>query len=553
MEVIQRARNRPNFGNAGEVDIILDRAKALHQKHIASAKVKQFGMFEAIDFDPDFDRGERAVSEVSALFQDVVGCEELMKQFQGYQTTAANMKALGMNAREHLPFNFLFKGPPGTGKTTTAAKMGKIFYDMGFLSQAKVVECSATDLVGQYVGHTGPKVQKLMEKAMGKVLFIDEAYRLAEGQFALEAMDELVDCLTKPKFARKLVVVLAGYDKDIDRLMSMNPGLTSRFPETVTFKHIEPEMCLELLNKVLADLQKKKKAPLDLSVVDPPSAQLRQQILQSFRKMSLLESWGNARDVKSLAKSMFQALISTAVPPITTLVLTETIVTHAMKEMLDERSRRNAAVGTNRFNKQKPSQPMSRSQIQDHTSSAAQGSNFATNTAPPPGAMNTNRQEDRLKPAEKEPESRAEPEDPLDSVFKAKRDPGVSDEVWEQLERDKHAMVAKEREFRRMQEEKRQYEEDVKEFIRAEKAAADEEERSVREQARIAAELEKRRRDEELAAIEKERQSEMERQKKLKVLGLCPVGYQWIKQANGYRCAGGSHTLSDASIDAFCR
>lgn len=184
MEVIQRARNRPNFGNAGEVDIILDRAKALHQKHVTSAKIKQFGTLEAIDFDPEFDRGERAATEISALFQDVVGCEDLIAQFKGYQTTAANMKVLGMDAREQLPFNFLFKGPPGTGKTTTAAKMGKIFYDMGFLSQAKVEECSATDLIGQYVGHTGPKVQKLMEKAMGKVLFIDEAYRLAEGQFS---------------------------------------------------------------------------------------------------------------------------------------------------------------------------------------------------------------------------------------------------------------------------------------------------------------------------------------------------------------------------------
>jgi DNA polymerase III delta prime subunit len=551
MEVIQRARNRQNFGNAGEVDIILDRAKALHQKHITSAKVKQFGMFEAIDFDPDFDRGERAATEVSALFKDVVGCEELIKQFQGYQTTAANMKALGMDAREQLPFNFLFKGPPGTGKTTTAAKMGKIFYDMGFLSQAKVVECSATDLIGQYVGHTGPKVQKLMEKAMGSVLFIDEAYRLAEGQFAAEAIDELVDCLTKPKFAQKLVVILAGYDKDVDRLMSMNPGLTSRFPETVMFKHIEPETCLELLVKVLADLQKKKKAPLDLSVVDPPSAQLRQQLLQLFRKLSLLGSWGNARDVKSLAKSMFQALISTAVPPITSLVLTETIVIHAIGEMLDERLRRNAAAGTNRFDKQRPSQPMPHSQTQDHTPATAQGPTFATNTAPPPGATNTNKQEDKPKPIEKKPEPEAEPKGPLDSILKAKRDPGVSDEVWEQLERDKHTMIAKEREFCRLQEEKRQYEESIKEFIHAEKAAADEEERSTREQARIAAELERRRRDEELAAIKKERQKEMEKQKKLKVLGLCPMGYQWTKQASGYRCAGGSHTLSDASIDAF--
>ena len=94
--------------------------------------------------------------------------------------------------------------------------MGQIFYDMGFLSQASVEECSATDLIRQYVGQTGPKLQKLMEKAMGKVLFIDEAYRLAEGGFATEAMDELVDCLTKPKFAQRLVVILAGYDKDID-------------------------------------------------------------------------------------------------------------------------------------------------------------------------------------------------------------------------------------------------------------------------------------------------------------------------------------------------
>jgi hypothetical protein len=114
MDVIGRARNRPNFGNAGEVDIILDRAKALHQEHIASAKVKHRDTLEAIDFDPNFDRGERAATELNLLFRDVVGCEELIEQIRGYQTTAANMKALGMDAREQLPFNFLFKGPPGT-------------------------------------------------------------------------------------------------------------------------------------------------------------------------------------------------------------------------------------------------------------------------------------------------------------------------------------------------------------------------------------------------------------------------------------------------------
>jgi Cdc6-like AAA superfamily ATPase len=113
MEVLSRARNRPNFGNAGEVDIILDRAKALHQKHLSAGKKKSWDTFEAIDFDPDFDRGTRAATNLPKLFQDVVGCDNLIKQFQGYQKTAANMKALGMDPREQIPFNFLFKGPPG--------------------------------------------------------------------------------------------------------------------------------------------------------------------------------------------------------------------------------------------------------------------------------------------------------------------------------------------------------------------------------------------------------------------------------------------------------
>lgn len=113
MDMLQRARNRPNFGNAGEVDILLDKAKAARQKNMSAGKSKHRDTFEAIDFDPDFDRGERAATNLPQLFQDVVGCEELIQQFQGYMTTAANMKALGMDPREQIPFNFLFKGPPG--------------------------------------------------------------------------------------------------------------------------------------------------------------------------------------------------------------------------------------------------------------------------------------------------------------------------------------------------------------------------------------------------------------------------------------------------------
>jgi hypothetical protein len=358
-------------------------------------------------------------------------------------------------------------------------------------------------------------------------------------------MDELVDCLTKPKFAQKLVCILAGYDNDIDRLMSMNPGLTSRFPESVNFKPLEPAACLELLVKVLGDLQKKQNAPLDLFLIDPPSPHLRHQLLELFSKLSVLESWGNARDVKSLGKSMFQALITTAVPPITSLLLTDAIVIGALEKMLEERSRRNAAIGTARFPNRLPLRQIPQPPQQRPPNVRAP--NIATNKAPPKPKAQTN----RPKTTKMKPEPTPGSEDPLDAIFRAKRDPGVSDADWEQLERDKHAMVNKEREFRCLQEEKRQEEERIKDLIRAEQAAADDEERRIREQERIQAELERRRKDEELAAIERARQEEMERQKKLRMMGPCPAGFHWIKQSAGYRCAGGSHWLDEAALDAF--
>ncbi len=120
LEVLKRARNRPNFGNAGEIDILLNGAKARHQQRRSARKIKDNARtikgqatLEAIDMDPDFDRGERAATNIRKLFEGVVGCDELVAQLEGYQIMVANMKARGMDPREQIPFNFLFRGPPG--------------------------------------------------------------------------------------------------------------------------------------------------------------------------------------------------------------------------------------------------------------------------------------------------------------------------------------------------------------------------------------------------------------------------------------------------------
>jgi hypothetical protein len=114
LDVLRRARNRPHFGNAGEVDILLNGAKASHQRRLtAGQKHKNVAMLEAQDFDEDFDRGERAETNVHALFKDVVGCGDIVAQLEGYQEIARNMKTVGLDPREQIPFNFLFRGPPG--------------------------------------------------------------------------------------------------------------------------------------------------------------------------------------------------------------------------------------------------------------------------------------------------------------------------------------------------------------------------------------------------------------------------------------------------------
>jgi len=113
MDMLRRARNRPHFGNGGEVDIILDKAKLLHQANLSEGKTKLKDMFEPFDFDPEFNRGATASTNLPLLFKGVIGCEGIVKQLQGYQVTAENMKSLGMEPRDQIPFNFLFRGPPG--------------------------------------------------------------------------------------------------------------------------------------------------------------------------------------------------------------------------------------------------------------------------------------------------------------------------------------------------------------------------------------------------------------------------------------------------------
>ncbi|RYP86635.1 hypothetical protein DL769_000703 [Monosporascus sp. CRB-8-3] len=518
MEMLDRARNRPHFGNAGEIDIILNDAKAKHQSRFSRGEARLADTLEAVDLDENFDRAQGSETDIRKLFEGTVGSEDIINLLLGYQDTVRKMKTLDMDPKENIPFNFLFRGPPGTGKTTTAKKMGKVFYDMGFLATAEVVECSATDLIGQYVGQTGPKVQQLLEKALGKVLFIDEAYRLADGHFANDAVNELVDSVTKEKFQKRLIIILAGYESDINHLMSVNEGLTSRFPEVINFRSLGPGECMILLATLLTRQKtqlQRNGVLLDLTVLERSEFPFVSRALSLFKRLINQASWANARDVKTLSQSIFNQALKSQVAP-KQLVVDEQIIISRLEDLFNEREARSRTKSGGLLNNKSlymDTAPVATQNPMETSINIAKTSE-STSDHPPDGPE---------APAPETQTVKQERKVKQPSTHQGLRDAGVSDAVWEQLQRDRQAEQEREDEYQRLLEAKNNATEANREKI-------------VKR----------------LLEEERRREQEAEMRKKLALMGVCPVGYQWIKQTSGYRCAGGSHFMSDEQLKSSC-
>ena len=477
LDILRRERNRPNFGNAGAIDNLLTKVKGSYQRRLSAGNVKR-NQLEAVDFDQNFDRASMGGTDVQKLFADEVGRENVIALLRGIQDRVRQLKSLDMEISDEIPFNFLFRGPPGTGKTTTARKMGKVYYNMGFLSAASVVECSVTDLIGQYVGHTGPKVQKLLDKALGKVLFIDEAYRLGETGFAKEAIDELVDSTTKEKYKGKLIIILAGYTPDINRLLSVNPGMTSRFPKTVDFDPLSAFDCLKLLTRLLikkkAELEKRGKS-FDILCLQLPSELFEKDLLCLLSRLADIEGFASARDVKQLAKNIFRGVDLSE----EFLKLEEVHISQELQKMLMEKSGRQkhntmpTALGS----------PMTNLQLQPQPSSSV------TRTS---CEILQKQVTEEKRPMMKDKSGPAESTASLLGI----RDAGVSDEVWDQLERDAAEEQRKEKECQNLKE--------------AQKSARGADRDRIVKQ---------------LLEEDKRKKEEAAKKAKLKALGACPVGY----------------------------
>lgn len=245
-----------NFGNAGEMVKLLDIVKnhqgeRLAQGDITSLTDGELYTIKSVDIPVDKKRPVN-LDECMARLDSLVGLKSVKDAVRELADTIVIEQQRG-NKNGVKPDHYLFLGNPGTGKTTVARIIGDILHTLGLLPSAKVVEAVKTDLVAPYVGQTAPKTRQVIDRALGGVLFIDEAYTLDDGQFGTQ--DCMPELLTKLiDYKGRMVCVAAGYPREMQQWLNSNSGLSSRFTRVIYFDdYTADELAQIFRNKVNAE------------------------------------------------------------------------------------------------------------------------------------------------------------------------------------------------------------------------------------------------------------------------------------------------------------
>ena len=300
-------RRDKNFGNARDARRIFDEAVERQSQRLVglmgAPDFKEEDMYRITTEDLPMSQNEKArpLEEVLNELDDFVGMRSVKNSIRRLAVQSMFMKqraAMGAGNVQQMAMNFVLMGNPGTGKTSIARKMGEVLNAMDILPTSRVVEASRATLVGKYMGETPKIVNNMCDKAMGGILFIDEAYTLSDqnDQYGKEAIDTLMKRMEDDR--GKFVVIAAGYKDKMEEFMQMNPGLASRFTHKL---HIEDYNEDELL-AIFKQMAQKEHYTLS------PTAEFK--ALDVIYKMVMVKnaSFGNAREMRNLLDSTIQQL-----------------------------------------------------------------------------------------------------------------------------------------------------------------------------------------------------------------------------------------------------
>jgi AAA+ superfamily predicted ATPase len=245
---------------------------------------------------------QEKLDNVLSELDELIGLAEVKKKVR---QTANFAKLQQLRAAQGLPplpasYHAVYTGNPGTGKTSVARLMGRIYKSLGILKKGHLVECDRAALVGEFVGQTAPKTNAVIDSALDGILFIDEAYTLAKEQedYGREAIDTLLKRMEDNR--DRLIVIVAGYPAEMERFVNSNPGLHSRFTRFIEFPDYNPqELC-----RIFASMCRRSGLVL--------GPELKEKILHHFTFLhrQRTENFGNARLVRNCFEDVINAQAS---------------------------------------------------------------------------------------------------------------------------------------------------------------------------------------------------------------------------------------------------
>lgn len=303
MRKIDVERNLPDFMNAITLNRIIEEAAGkMAERYFENSDSSESAMvyLRAEDFEVEMETEnlEELIAELDALIGLKSVKNEIKKRIEAITVQQHAQQAGSERADGTGTLHMLFMGNPGTGKTTVARMLGKIYQQLGVLPRGnQIVECTRANLVGMYQGHTANLVRQKAKEAMGGVLFIDEAYALCRDKndsFGHEAVDELMTVLENNR--DNMMVIFAGYQKEMEAFLKSNSGFNSRIRKQIMFEDYTVDEMEEIF----------------LHMVSKANMQMEPEVKNLLKDMlatkSRVPDFGNARGVRNLFDEVIEAM-----------------------------------------------------------------------------------------------------------------------------------------------------------------------------------------------------------------------------------------------------